>query len=695
MPRIVPRSRWALGILAALAVLALVPFGIAAPPAKKKGKIELKIQETVGDLAYVVSNGEQKVEGVGLVVGLENTGADPPPSSYRQQLVDTMSKAGVEHADRLLANSQVSMVLVKLTIPLGVDPTDRIDVQVEVPPGCATKSLLGGYLMATRLKETATIKGTTHEGHELAVAQGPIMIGTPTRPNDQTVGRVLGGGRVKKDFPYTLVIKETRRSIKTSKLLETIVNSRFHQTEAGHQKGVATGKTEGYLVLKVPALYHQNQERYFRVLTLLPVFDQPELRAQRVAAWKMELLDPATAGVAALKLEGLGASSIPTLQEGLKSNDKDIKFFSAEALAYLNDPSGVEALAETVAHQAKFRPYALAALAAMDQPASHMTLRKLMDEPDREVRYGAFNALRTLDPRDPFLGQVRVLNEPKQESDDDEPAESMSLAIAARRRRVKQEDPFSLYVVDSEGPPLVHISRSRRSEIVIFGRQQKLLPPIVLDCGPILLNAAESDDKLEMTKIMTTKFGDADTKLTTSLRLDDIVRQAANLGASYPEIVTILEKAGKQKNLAGELIVDAVPMPNNNKYLEAILGSPAKRDKAIKRTSGESSSRPRWMRMFDFLDRDDDSEPSKTSTKPVARDSGLDSNPAKVPPPGAAADSSIGADSLPTLPGEAKISSALPATTPVKKDDAVQKAIDSTPPPRKRLLDFFKRSDES
>ena len=695
MRRIVPRYTWASGIVAAIAVLAFVPFGTAAAPAKKKAKEPpLKIQETVGDLAYVVSNGEQKVEGVGLVVGLENTGSDPPPSSYRQQLVDTMSKAGVEHADKLLGNPQVSMVLVKMTIPLGVDPTDRIDVQVEVPPGCGTKSLVGGYLMETRLRETAVIKGTTHEGHELAIAQGPVMIGTPTRPNDATVGRVLGGGRVKKDFPYTLVIKETRRSIRTSKLLETVVNSRFHQTEAGHQKGVATGKTEGYLVLKVPALYHQNQERFFRVLQLLPIFDQPELSEQRIAVWKTELLNPETAGVAALKLEGLGSSSINVLQEGLKSTDSDIKFFSAEALAYLDDPTGVEALSDTIVHQAKFRPYALAALAAMDQPASHMTLRKLMDEADREVRYGAFNALRTLDPRDPFLGQVRVLNEPKQDAEEDEPNESMSLAIAARRRRARQEDPFSLYVVDSEGPPLVHVSRSRRSEIVIFGRHQKLLPPIVLDCGPILLNAAESDEKLEMSKILTTKFGDADTKITTSLELDDIVRQSANLGASYPEIVTILEKAGKQKNLAGELIVDAVPSSNNSKYLEAILGSSAKRDDAIKRTSSETS-RPRWLRIFGFLDRDDD-VPSKPKPKPATRDSsGADRKPASTTPAGAVTNSSTSGDSLPPLPGEAKISEPVPATAPVKKDDAVRKATDSAPPPRKRLFDFFNRSDES
>ena len=63
-----------------------------------------------------------KVEGVGLVVGLDNTGADPPPSWHRKQLVDEMSKAGVEHAEKLLANPQFSMVIVRLTIPIGVSP---------------------------------------------------------------------------------------------------------------------------------------------------------------------------------------------------------------------------------------------------------------------------------------------------------------------------------------------------------------------------------------------------------------------------------------------------------------------------------------------------------------------------------------------------------------------------------------------
>ena len=242
-----------------------------------------------------------------------------------------------------------------------------------MPPGCPTKSLAGGYLLTARLfRVTFGNKGQTLRDHELAIARGPVMVGTPAKPNDLKVGRVLGGGRVKKEYPYTLVIKENRESYYTAKMLESVVNPRFHQIEDGHQKGVATGKTASYLVLRVPELYHQNQLRYFRVVQSLPMIDGPELRARRQAAWSKELLDPKTAGMAALKLEGLGTRAVDSLKEGLKSPNAQVRFFSAEALAYLNETAGVEVLGETVIRQPEFRAYALAALASLDQSASHM-----------------------------------------------------------------------------------------------------------------------------------------------------------------------------------------------------------------------------------------------------------------------------------------------------------------------------------
>ena len=211
-----------------------------------------------------------------------------------------MSKAGVEHAERLLASPQVSMVIVRLTIPIGVNhdgPARR--------PGGGAAGLRHQEPGRRLLDADAAARGAgcgnggPLAGPELAVARGPIMVGTPAKPNDPKVGRVLGGGKVKKDYPFTLVIKENRESYRTAKMLETVVNERFHQTEDGHQKGVATAKTPATWCSRSPTLYHQNQQRFFRVVQLLQMIDGPELRSRRRRRGRKELLDPATAGVAA------------------------------------------------------------------------------------------------------------------------------------------------------------------------------------------------------------------------------------------------------------------------------------------------------------------------------------------------------------------------------------------------------------
>lgn len=706
MRRMVPVRQRALGILVATAAMAVaVSLAFAGPTSRKHRSKPPKIHENVGDLAYVVSRGEMIVEGVGLVSNLENTGGDSPPSTYRKILVDEMKKANVEHPERLLADPRFSMVVVKMAIPMGVGPEDPIDVQVEVPPGCSTKSLAGGYLIKSRLfRLSMTDKGETLRDHELALARGPIMVGTPGKPDSLKVGRVLGGGRVKKEYPFTLVIRENRESYYTAKMLESVINERFHQIEDGHQKGVATGKSANYLELKVPELYHQNQPRFFRVVQALPMIDAPELKARRQEMWSKELLDPKKAGVAALKLEGLGNSAIDSLKEGLKSPNTQVRFFSAEALAYLNDTSGVEVLGETAVRERGFRAYALAALASLDQAASHMKLRKLMDNPDVEVRYGAFNALRTLDPTDSYLGRVRVLREPEVEPDE-QAGDSMSLEIVhSVRRRNRPEDPFALYIVDSEGPPMVHLSRTRRTEIVLFGREQKLLPPMMLDGGDILVNASEADEKVELSKIIVSAGGASDMKAMCPPEVGQVIREAANLGATYPQIVAILDQAARRRNLPGQLAMDAVPLPGPE-YLAAIAGidPQAKHDPAVGRASGEGG-RPRW-RLLSLFNREQDANPTAAAA-PGSAPAGTPADRAESTP-----------GELPPLPGDP----AAPANTgtgrSAKKDDAVQTTSATVPvpvpvpvpapaqspaasagpsssQPRRRLLDIFRRGDD-
>ena len=655
MRRIDPRHVRAVAALAAISALAAA----GASPLKKRADPPPKVEETLGDLAFITSASDTVLEGVGLVVGLDDTGVDPPPSPYRQKLIDEMRKATVDRPNELLKNPKVAAVIVKMVVPAGVSPSDRLDVEIMPVPGSGTKSLAGGNLLQTRLRETLKQGNITKDGLDAAFAQGPVMSGSTADPGNVRVGRILGGGRVRKAIPYQLLLKDNRKSFRNSAMIEAVVNQRFPQTDGVNQKGSANAKTDQHVVLKVPQVYHQNQDRFFRVVKLLPVVDSPALREQRMALWSKQLLDPSTAGIAALRLEGLGVNSAEALKAGLASPNAQVRFLAAEALAYLNDPSGADVLGETATGNPDFRLYALAALSAMDQPVSHMKLRKLMDEADVEVRYGAFNALRTMSPTDPFLGQVRVLNDPVSDEDvsAEGPADSMAAALSASRKAPRAEDPFSLYLVDCEGPPLIHVSSTRRCEVVVFGRGISLQPPVVLGTGSFLMNAAESDTGLQISKIVASKYGDADEKMACSFELGDVLRQAANLGATYPELVTILQAADRQKNLPGPLVVDAMPGQRDDYLNAAILGkdTTAKKDAAVTQAKAvDTSTRSRLRNLFNRRAKPEE------ATKPA---------PASL--------------------------EVLPTSGSAKKDDAVKPAASaeesSTTPKRRSILDRFRQ----
>jgi len=578
------QTRW---IGALVAGAALVFSGAGTP--KKKEPPTPKSDETIGDVASIVGS-DYKVEGVGLVMGLDNTGSDPAPSWQRTKLLDEMKKAGVQHPEQMLRNKMVTMVTVRATVPAGVTTTDKFDVDIELASATATTSLAGGWLVTTQLAQRAKTREGEKDDKVIASAVGPVMIGNKTKPNEPKVGRVLGGGRVKEESLYALAIKETRRSGKTSQLLQNVVTDRFHQTDGPDQKGMALAKTDSLLVLRVPKTYHHNQTRYHQIVKLLHLLDNPTLREQRTEQWGKDLLDPKKAGLAALRLEGLGPGAAMSLRAGLSSADETVRFFSAESLAYLNDSEGDSAkvLAEIAKKKPEFRSFALKAMAATDQSASLLKLRSLMGESEFELRYGAFDALRTLDPTDPFLGKVRVLDD-LPEPDQDDMAMQISSTVRPKKSP-RREEPFALYLVDCEGPPMIHVTQNIRCEVVVFGKSQKLLTPVVLGAGgPLLLNASDGDDEVQISKITEKTLDAPRMKATSPLDVAEVVRQLANIGASYPEVVSVLASASKQKNLPGPFVIDAIPF-SNKAYDEAQLAGAIKKDDNLKKTSGESKT---------------------------------------------------------------------------------------------------------
>ncbi len=615
------------GALVVGAVAATLTFTGATPPRSKVTPSASKLEETVGELSDF-EGVNLPVQGVGLVVGLDGTGYNPPPSADRQRLLDEMRKARVDEAEKILDSKTTALVLIKARIPAGATKVDPLDVEVTIPPGGASSdtSLVGGHLVQTRLYEVGLARGEQLQGQYLALAGGPVVTGTNDDPADKNAGHVLGGGRCRNDVPFVMLLKEGRKSARTAKAIEGVIQRRFHHREGVDEKGAAVAKTDHSLVLKVPHVYHLNQSRFFQVLKLLPMIDSiPEVQADRMNRWGNDLLDPEKAGIAALRLEGIGKLALPHIKPALKGSDSRVRFFAAEVLAYLDDPAGVDVLAETSKTEPRFRAHALAALAAMDNPASTLRLRQLLNEPDPQVRYGAFNSLLALDDRDPFLGQVRVLrDDPVPEEEDDTTGMSLDGLTHRHRPPPRKKDPFTLYLVDCEGPPMVHVSQTRRCEIVIFGREQKLLTPVVLGpAGSILLNAAEGDDSIQVTRVGVSGVEAPSLKVASNLGLGEVIATVARLGANYPQILELLRAADSRKNLSGPLVVDSVPVPSpaylQNQLLS--LEKPPKKDEDVGRARFEirrplSSLKKRYF----GGDRDDSDSDNADSSKTPSRD---------------------------------------------------------------------------
>ena len=66
-----------------------------------------------------------RVEGPALVVGLQNTGSDPPPSPQRAELLADMEARGVIRPNAVLASPTTSLVWVQAFLPPGAQAAIR------------------------------------------------------------------------------------------------------------------------------------------------------------------------------------------------------------------------------------------------------------------------------------------------------------------------------------------------------------------------------------------------------------------------------------------------------------------------------------------------------------------------------------------------------------------------------------------
>lgn len=473
------------------------------------------------------------LEGVGLVTGLDKTGSDPPPSPQRTALISDMQTYDVKNPNMVLSSPDTSLVLVRGFLPPGVQKGDHYDVEVRIPSKSETTSLRGGWLMRSRLREMAILDNSLHTGHVEGLAEGHVLIDSVFNGGEDKVsevrGRVLGGGIALAARPIGLVIESEQHSIRTSSQVGAAINTRFHMYDRGTKRGVATPKRDNFVELDVHPQYKHNLVRYVRIIQNIPLNESPADRVRRVDLLERKLLEPATSATAALQLEALGKESVRILRKGLASRDPEVRFYAAEALAYLDDATAADALADTARNQPAFRWHAIAALSAMDHVTACDALAQLFHVPSAETRYAAFRALSVNNPSDPVVrGQT----------------------LSGR---------FTYHTLDTRGPKLIHLSRSRLPEVVVFGQDVQLQPPAFLYAGKKILLKDAGGGRIKVSRFAP---GQEDRQQFSTVKLEDVVRTVVEVGGGYDDVAQCLLEAKQKGYLEPRVVVDALPRAN-------------------------------------------------------------------------------------------------------------------------------------
>ena len=486
---------------------------------------------SVGDLTVPNGMNYLKVESIGLVTGLNNTGSTPPSGMHRQMLIDEMQTHDVENPNALLGSPRTSLVLLRGYLPPGVRKGEKFDIEVRVPAHSQTSSLRDGFLLRSRMRELAVLNQNVRTGHVAALSEGSVLVhslfrGESDNTNSQS-GIVLGGGISHMDRPLGLLIKTKFSSIRTATRVASAINRRFLQYTDENSKGVASAKSDNYVELIVHDSYRHNVSRYMNVVRSIVVGESDVASHERKELLLAKLFEPTTAAEAAMQLEAIGAESIPTLKQGLTSEDPEVRFYSAESLAYLDEPDAAPALSQLASKHIAFRWHAMTALAGMDHVNALDAITELLNAESAETRVGAFRALWTRNPNSPLVNGRKFSD-------------------------------FHFHQVETSAYPLIHIAMSKRPEMIAFGNDIHVTPTDHVFAGKEIIIKNKGNGQLQISRFSPNM---ADRYATSTTSLADVIRAVSEVDGNYSDVVDMLQSLKKSDAINARVLVGARPRP--------------------------------------------------------------------------------------------------------------------------------------
>ncbi|MGI6273662.1 MAG: flagellar basal body P-ring protein FlgI [Anaerohalosphaeraceae bacterium] len=514
-------------IFAGLTVIALLLAVTGCPPAPEPQKpvdTTPNYDVTIGQLGEMYQHSAVPVRGFGIVAGLPGTGSSECPPELREVLRKTIlanvkSDASI-NPDAFINGLDTAVVEIYGTIPPIASRGDRFDLKVVPFSSTQTTSLAGGTLYPCDLKDMRTLVRYDQFAPVLARGAGPIFIDN-TEVNKTGAAYVLGGGGVTQGVRLAIGLKKP--DFVTAAAVRNRINERFGPK-------VANAVSPGEIEFSIPERYINEKEKFLIMVNQLYMAEDFDLRTRRIDDLTAKLALGTDILTTEYALDAIGRPALDKLAPLLENEDPKIRFHAARCMLSIGDDRALPVLRAFINDgSSKFRLPAIDAV-GFNAKRDHaiQALTDLLGDDDFKARFAAYEHLLRLQD------------------------------ISVSRTIVS--DKFFIDQIARRGAPVIYVSRARAPKIVLFGAPIDCVKNLFIesDNRDIVLNAPPGGKYVNVMRKLPNQprlMGPliADFEISDIIRTlcenpsNNAVQLRKGLGASYSDVIALLEKMAKSK----------------------------------------------------------------------------------------------------------------------------------------------------
>ncbi|GAG51480.1 unnamed protein product, partial [marine sediment metagenome] len=167
----------------------------------------------------------------------------------------------------------------------------------------------------------------------------------------------------------------------------------------GRWDGTAKAVGPGQIILKVPAKYRGQKQRFVSIVKATYLSETREITRERIKTFVRRLAVSEDKYGGEIALEAIGNESVSKLGALLNSSNEEVRLRAGRCMLNLGSDIGLEALRELAMH--KGSAYRIEALEAITSAASRNAAaaisRRLLRDEDFAIRLATYEQLRKLD----------------------------------------------------------------------------------------------------------------------------------------------------------------------------------------------------------------------------------------------------------------------------------------------------------